>query len=474
VAKGRAPAGHILAHCTGSTSTTGREVGAALIMALAVLVLLGSVVLIEGVRIATSSGLEREVNTVRGLAEAKSALIAWSITASATAGRNITPGLLPFPDRNRDGNYDGKGDCVTFGLNATHLLGRLPWAGSVPPCPRLGLGVDYRDGGGERLWYAVSRNLVTRGGGGSVNPDMLTPGTMTHPWIAVRDMHGNLIRDPGDGMPLPVAAVIIAPGPALGAQDRGSAAPAAWNYLDALTLGATTFDNSDADGCPDAHASPCASASHGEEFIAHPVTGADGVFNDRLIAIGAHELMRALEKRVLGEVAVALNSYQRTHGVYPWLARFDDPRTTAFEDDGERAGLLPAHFLDELPEWFGDNDWHRFIYVAMSSDAVAGGNVDGDDDCRTPVNTCLRLKVDGVVVRDDVRVLVISAGAAMRDQDRAIGDCDGDGVGDGFLCAYFEGDNADRSTAEAADTYARGRLGVRFNDQVRIVAPLPP
>lgn len=436
--------------------------------------LLAAFVMLERMRIFASIHLERDSASAVALAEAKTVLIARAVTASSPYATGVSPGLLPFPDRNRDGNYDGKGDCVTFGLNATHLLGRLPWAGDARPCPRIGLGIDFRDAGGERLWYAVSRNLVTRGGGGPVNPDMLTPGTMAHPWIAVRDARGNLIGDPADGMPLPIAAVIIAPGPALGGQDRGAVAPAASNYLDKLTVGSTTFDNSDADGCPDVTTPPCVRASHGEEFIAHPGAPVAGVFNDRLITIGAHELLQALEKRVLGEVAVALNSYHRTHGRYPWLAEFGDPRAMDYENEHARAGLLPVHLLDELPEWFTDNDWHRFIYVAISSDAVTGGNVDGDDDCRTPVNTCLKLKVDGAADRDDVRVLVLSAGPEMKNQDRAIGDCDGDGVADDFLCAYLEGDNADKSTPAAADTYARGRLGVRFNDQVRVVAPLPP
>ena len=129
---------------------------------------------------------------------------------------------------------------------------------------------------------------------------------------------------------------------------------------------------------------------------------------------------------------------------------------------------------DELPEWFVENNWHHFIYVALSADAVAGGNTDGDGDCKTPVNTCLTLNASGRVARSDVRALVISASAGLPHQNRTIGDCDGDGVADDFLCAYLEGDNSDRTTPTAADTYARNRYSAQFNDQVRIVAPLPP
>jgi len=129
---------------------------------------------------------------------------------------------------------------------------------------------------------------------------------------------------------------------------------------------------------------------------------------------------------------------------------------------------------DELPEWFVENNWHHFIYAALSKDAVAGGNADGDGDCSTPVDRCLRLTVAGKTVRSDVRALLVSSGGQWAVQDRSIGDCDGDGFFDDFLCAYFEEENSDKSTPDAVDTYARNRLSAAFNDQLRIVDPLPP
>ena len=128
---------------------------------------------------------------------------------------------------------------------------------------------------------------------------------------------------------------------------------------------------------------------------------------------------------------------------------------------------------DELPEWFVENEWHHFIYAAFSADAVAGGNGDGDDDCTTPVDNCLTLMAAGRPVPAGVRALVIASGAALAHQDRSIGDCDGDGVADDFLCAYLEGDNSDKSTPARADTYVRGTFTRQFNDQMRIVDPPP-
>lgn len=649
-AKGFAPPGadaQMYAHALGPD-----ERGAALVLMLVLLAVLGVSMLLERRAPAPRMQIEREMLTARSLAEARTSLIAWAVSVPSTAGKDLAPGLLPFPDRHRDGYYDGKGDCVTFGLNDAHLLGRLPWAGDASPCPRIGLNIDLRDGAGEPLWYAVSRNLLARGRRTPVNPDIGDPGRAAYPWIVLRNARGAVMREPRNGAPLPVAAVMIAPGPALAGQDRSAAAPGPAEFLDSVRSGALRFDNADADGCPDALPAPCGSHPSGEEFIAHGAMPSGQGFNDRLSFITVAELMRAVEKRVLGEAAVALKRYRDDFGVYPWLAEFRAPRSVAsapqasFKSNLARAGQLPVHLRDELfatgfggswtfidatptsatrhsgdarlvppladgmsgsiqvaadfgrclwsdwsegnctgirvipahyrpdlgttvsrtveyafhivdrtpqvtppsagdvrrrslsvsalrlprspsvpwnlritdrdgvnmgqrdviidadtggaitlsgirfdlsvvydgvddardelPEWFAENEWHHFIYAAISSDAAAGGDADGDGDCATPVNTCLTLNVAGKPVKSDVRALVVSSGARLPGQERAIGDCDGDRVPDDFLCAYFEGENSDKSTPAAADTYARGPLSATFNDQLRIVEPLPP
>jgi len=625
---------------------TLRQGGAALLTLLIALVMLSCAILLDGRRQAPPAGWQRDAVTARSLADAKGALVAWSVTLSPAAGHNIAPGLLPFPDRRRDGNYDGKGDCVTFGLNASHLLGRLPWAGDATPCPRSALNIRIHDGAGEALWYAVSRNLLSRGRGGPVNPDIAIPGRSDYPWIRLRNARGDVIRAPSSGEALAVAAVIIAPGAPLAGQERDAVAPKAAEFLDRFPIGAVTFDNADADGCPDAGPAPCVKPSWGEEFLVHPETTAGGAFNDRLIYVTVAELMRAVERRVLGEAAMALTAYRDAFGAYPWLAESAPPVSPVFTSKLARRGRLPVHLSgevfatrfegswqfidatpttvarhsgdgklvpplvhgmsgsirvsadvgrclwsdwtrgecsgsetipayyrsdlgtlvtrtveyvfaiadntprvspptandvrrrslsvagttlpgspspgwsiritdddgvnrgqretfidantggqitlngiryylsvvydgvddrrDELPEWFALNNWHHFVFAAFSRDAVAGGNADGDGDCSTPVNTCLMLNASGKLARSNVRALVISSGTQLAHQDRSIGDCDGDGVSDEVLCSYLEGDNSDRATAVVADTFARGAFSARFNDQLRIVDPLPP
>jgi hypothetical protein len=619
------------------------ERGTALTALLILLVLVSCALMLDRSLHRPSSRWVDEAVAVRTLSDARNALIAGAATLSPALGRDLTPGLLPFPDRNRDGNYDGKGDCVTFGLNDSHLLGRLPWAGDTTPCPRLQLGVDFRDGGGQGLWYAVSRNLLIRGRGGPVNPRLGDAGHAAYPWIRLRNGSGALLREAATGEPLAIAAVVIAPGAALASQDRSGRAPGPGEYLDSVSIGPIRIDNADTDGCPDGTVSPCTFPSWGEEFISHPEATDRNLFNDRLTYIAVDELIRAVERRVLGEVAIALDRYRDAFGAYPWLASFGDPTDASFAGNLERRGFLPVHLpggafttrlgaswgfvdatpttvragdarlapplpdltsgsvqfarassscvwsdqtrgdcegssvdpayyradlgvtvrrtvevafqvvdpaprvisptssdarrrtlsvtsealpvstsmswnvritdddgvqqgrreltvdadtrgtitlsgirydlsvvydgiddaRDELPEWFVENDWHHFIHAAFSADAVAGGNGDGDDDCRTPVDDCLTLMAAGRPVPRGVRALLISSSAALSHQDRSIGDCNGDGIADDHLCAWLEGDNSDRSTPVRADTYVRGEYSRQFNDQVRVIDPSP-
>ncbi len=189
----------------------GRQHGAALILALVILVLLASAALLDRLNAAVAPAPFRDPVSVEALAGAKDALIAWAAT------HPDTPGLLPFPDRNDDGtpDYDGTADCVSPGpVAAGHLLGRFPIQGEQAGCATtIGMSVEVVDSAGEPLWYAVSRNLVRGGDGGPINPD--SGDLAAQPWITVRDQTGAVISNR-------VAAVIIAPGPALSGQDRST------------------------------------------------------------------------------------------------------------------------------------------------------------------------------------------------------------------------------------------------------------
>ena len=342
--------------------------GAVLLTALTVTLLAGASVLLARPEVAAAVRAREAAATAQALADAKRALIGWSVGAGlAGNGEEHTPGALPFPDRNADRNgYDGEADCVTSWLSDRHLIGRLAWAGEASPCPARGLGVEVRDGSGEALWYAVSRNLVNHRGGGlpdpPINPGLLD-GTPAYPWLRLVDESGNVLTA-GDGEPLEIAAVVIAPGPPLPGQVRTAPAPGPAHYLDSVTVDGVTYDNADSDGCRDAVAGARAytdcPGNAGEEFILYPDSRDTGTetdsFNDRIAYLTAEELLRAAEARALGAMAVVLERYRSSHGAYPWMAPYTadpgaDPTSTVLyhaDVDGAgrtRRGLLPVHAL---------------------------------------------------------------------------------------------------------------------------------
>ena len=287
------------------------QTGATLILMAFIIALAATVYLLKAYDPAQLR-LEQDKKTYLALNEAKQALIAWSVA------HPNWPGVMPFPDRKESStpNYDGKSDCVTTGLNVSHLLGKLPSQGDIPCIdPQQGLPADLYDGTGERLWYAVSRNLVRTNGSAAtpiVNPSIIN--NPLYQWLRVVDRNGVLISDR-------VAAVIIAPGNVIGSQSRPSppATPANPNmFLDAFTINGTQYSNADYD-------------TENEDFVigqdSRQVSDADTsvdkpyYFNDKLVYITIDELMAAIEKRVGEEVRVNLKAYATANaGNYPFAA----------------------------------------------------------------------------------------------------------------------------------------------------------
>ena len=290
--------------------------------------LLAGTAIVFSVLDSNSIKIERDRKTAAALAEAKEALIGWSVA------HPNWPGIMPFPDRNDDsGGYDGKSDCVTSGLSENHLLGELPLLGGAPcVTPQTGLSIDSRDGSGERLWYAVSRNLIRTSAASStpvINPGIIN--TPTYPWMIVRDKDGQVISNR-------VVVVIIAPGSPVGSQNRSGGAAEANAYLDAFTIGAVSYSNynypvnsstpfefvmgEDMQNVPDS-----------DTTYQHPY-----YFNDKLIYITIDELMAALEKRAAQEAASKLRSYYAASSstaanrFYPYAATLGDTNNTCVEN----------------------------------------------------------------------------------------------------------------------------------------------
>ena len=125
------------------------QTGFALLIFLVMLMGIGGIVLAG-----YSQGILKQVeeskfeHNQRVLKEAKQALLQFAYNYPVTNGNG--PGRLPCPDTDNDGLPNAIPDC-------SPLFGRLPWNHQ-----NLNL-YDIRDADGERLWYAVSKNLDSGG-----------------------------------------------------------------------------------------------------------------------------------------------------------------------------------------------------------------------------------------------------------------------------------------------------------------------
>jgi hypothetical protein len=300
---------------------------------------------------------KQDIKTYQALKDAKVALIAWAVN------HPNTPGLMPYPDRNGDGNYDDTSDCYASNIsfNPIFTLGRLPLFKSDPNCINTkstvtsGLAENLKDGGGERLWYEVSRNLLHDYKSTGPNPDGTSPiinpsivDSPTYPWFVVRDRNGAVISNR-------VAAVIISPGPPSANQARSSSISDANQYLDKIVMAdGTPYQNY---GYQDSAVTPVQEFIVGDDFKA--VSKTDPTYknqtiepyyyNDKLIYITIDELMYALEKRVLSETKDVLKNYytNSSAGVntkfFPYAAALGSSSNPNQCVQGNLQGLLPTN-----------------------------------------------------------------------------------------------------------------------------------
>lgn len=243
---------------------------------------------------------------IQNLNAAKQTLIAWAVS------NRDHPGQLPFPDRNVDGDYNGTSDCnsPTSVFQYSFLIGQLPVLGRNNPCisPQENMDVNLQDAYGNRLWYAVSRNLVHKyelpDGDPVINSGIVS--NPVYPWLRVLDRNGTLISDR-------VAVVIIAPGQSIGGQNRAGAANID-QFLDSITVNGVTYSNRDYDTADEDFI-----IGEDMKFLAesNPSVARPYLFNDQLVYITIDELINALNHRVAQELSWLLNSYRNKTGNFP-------------------------------------------------------------------------------------------------------------------------------------------------------------
>jgi hypothetical protein len=301
------------------------------------------------------------------LVQARDALIGWSVN------HPVAPGTLPYPDRNADpARYDDRSDCPAGATSRALALGRLPQRpDDAAACVQLlaGLGVDLRDASGEKLWYAVSPYVLSTLGAYRIINDATTtlpnqPNPNPNSWITVRNSRGQVLSNR-------VAFVVLSAGPPLNGQNRAGVAPAAQQFLDAVTIGGATYRNSDND----------------LDFIMYPdsrtTANPNDNFNDELYFVTIDELMTAVRARVLNVASSALRDFAvardaetgpANDGYFPYAATM----TPTYEPDiAQCVGRLPVDppsypvlrpaALDPyfpvlpLPNWFRRNRWEQYV-----------------------------------------------------------------------------------------------------------------
>ena len=374
--------------------------GAALIVMMFVVVLASTAIFIT-LLAKTNPEIERQKKTIAALAQAKQALIAWSVTRGdmqpatettdgVTKYTYYRPGSLPCPDTNHFGHTDSgneSGSCSSTTPGETSI-GRLPWRS---------LRIEkLRDGYGEPLWYAVSNSFRRAGlNNKAINSD--TAGT-----LKLYAADGTTLLTPSGEE---LAAVIFAPGaPLSGNTDRATKPDEPTSYLDT------------ANGINNAHAAG--------PFIAGPVKDLEGnlIGNDVLIGISARELIAAVELRALKEAQNGLAAYKEatsSGGKFPRPAPYDGPNcsstpnvtsgTTALCENNNTTtaciGRLPENALASyVAPWFIQNGWGRTMTYAINDGTGSAAK------CPTPV------RIDGTINTN--AYVLIAPGAAKTGQSR--------------------------------------------------------
>ena len=269
-------------------ATLAAQRGQALILtSLLVIVGFGALLFNSTTLVSNSIANQQSKNVEIELAKVRDALIGWSASRTPPVGGvDARPGDLPCPDINPLDGYED-GTCVAG------ALGRTPWKTLGIPEPK--------DAAGETLWYAIAGPFR------KYNPSIpLTTVPITSDTLGNITVYQN---STATTLTTQAAAVIFAPGAALGTQDRSTTgtmactAPlgtytrnlCASNYLE-------TWDSTN-------------NATINGPFIQAQLSAA---FNDRLLVITNADLMPVVEQRVAREMMALLNGYYDANGIYPW------------------------------------------------------------------------------------------------------------------------------------------------------------
>lgn len=323
----------------------GRQRGAAFLI-LALMIGIAATALIVSAGTSTNDKLGAAEKTAQALAIARDALIGFAIGVADTAPRL---GDLPCPAT----NYS-TGIAASTCSSVSSRQGYLPWN-------TLGLPQLY-DGSGAPLLYAVSNGFKNSPRTGTLNSD--TSGEFS--------VSGeNAI------------AIVFAPGPPIGTQDRNAGTFNIANFLELRNAdGNATFENS----------------------------AESDTFNDRLIWITPRAFFPPLELRAMRVAQERLNHYFSATGRYPYSNRYLNdyacwtyggrlPYPTAGNPClPAGTGSTAGQWTMAWPTWFFPNYWDYVIHYAVAEKCTTGTDCSGSGNY---------LRVNGT---DGTRVLLIRQG----------------------------------------------------------------
>lgn len=297
----------------------------------------------------TSPSLAAEEITANVLVQAKEALIGWRLNDTSR------PGVLPCPDTNNDGFAE-----ATSGNECPSYIGRLPWKS-------LGL-PELRDGSGELLWYALSRNFRNDASAEPVNTD--TKGSLT--------VHSGTTAAT---LTTEAAAIVFAPGAALSDQDRSPS-----SLMSCSAPSGTILRNL----CASNYLETIGTARNASNSGPYITAKSTPTFNDRLLVISAADVMVPVEARAAREIIGLLRSYKTLSAAgcncYPWADFYDGVSNSGrLEGRVPLVGASPSSWASlgiSVAPWLINNRWWWvFFYTVAGADSEyhSGGtlNVNG-------------------------------------------------------------------------------------------------
>lgn len=305
-----------------------RQLGAALILLAAILLLGMSWALVSALGTATSDTAGRRTRNAQVLAEAKAALIGW-LAANALDATENNPGRLPCPQAWADVGTANEGRAA--GNCGATAVGWLPWR-------TLGLPKLF-DASGQQLWYVVSPGWHLPSAGATLVLNSNTPGQLTVDGSAA-------------------VALIIAPGAALTVAPNATqtaAGCAARSQVQALNLPGTPPNSLDF--------LECQNATTADNVFTVSVVGnaTNPVFNDQVLAITTADVLPALEaaisRRIELEIAPVLKTIYgdamwgttSANPAFGFPAPFSDPAASSYQGQTGCSLVFPALCQGLLP-----------------------------------------------------------------------------------------------------------------------------